>query len=362
MSEIRACRLDDIPAVADMFQRTFRDAREPAPPALHRALRELFFEHPWQDPELPSRVSEADGKVNGFIGTLPVRMAFRGRKLRAAVPSSLMVDVPHKHPLAGAKLIRAFLNGPQDLSFSEPISPLAQSMWERLGGEAVPSESMEWLRVLRPAGLALAFAAGRMPILGIAHPVARMIDRGLARRGHFAATPLATSFHDADVDDATLFAVISEVAESYALHPAWDAGVLSWQLAHAAGNATRGALRRRAVFDRSGDAVGCYVYHGRPGQMAWTLLVLARPQTVEPVLDSLFAQAAGAGAAAVKGRTQLRLLDPLLKRNALFFRRHSAAVHSRDRELLAAIRTGDAVTSGLAAESWSRLIGDSFRQ
>ena len=160
MSEIRPCLAEDIPAVADLFQKTFRNARRPPPPALQSVLRELFFEHPWQDPELPSRVSEADGKLIGFIGVLPVHMSFRGRKLRAAVPSSIMVDDPQKHPLAGAKLMRAFLNGPQDLSFSEPISPLAQTMWEKAGGETAPSESMEWLRVLRPVGLALAFAAG----------------------------------------------------------------------------------------------------------------------------------------------------------------------------------------------------------
>jgi hypothetical protein len=145
------------------------------------------------------------------------------------------------------------------------------------------------------------------------------------------------------------------------LHPDWDTTCLNWQLAHVARNATRGTLHRRAVHDRKGRAIGCYVYHGRPNQIAWTLLTLARPEAVGPVLDSLLAHAAANGAVAVKGRTQLRLLDPLLKRNAFFFRRHSAAAHSRDRDLIAAIRAGDALTSGLAAESWTRLIGDTFR-
>src|SRR3954469_13374725 len=166
MSEIRPCLAEDIPAVADLFQKTFRNARRPVSPALEPVLRELFFEHPRRDPELPSRVSEGDGKVIGFLGVLPVHMTFRGRKLRAAVPSSIMVEQPEKHPLAGAKLVRAFLNGPQDLSFAEPISPLAQTMWEKAGGETSPAESMEWLRILRPAGLALTFGAGPLPGLG----------------------------------------------------------------------------------------------------------------------------------------------------------------------------------------------------
>ena len=90
MSEIRACLAEDVPAVASLFQKTFRDARRPAPPALASAIRELFFEHPWQDSDIPSRVSVADGKVVGFIGVLPVHMSFRGRKLRAAVVA--MID------------------------------------------------------------------------------------------------------------------------------------------------------------------------------------------------------------------------------------------------------------------------------
>lgn len=359
MSEIRACLADDVPAVASLFQKTFRNARRPASPALAAVVRELFFEHPWRDSDLPSRVCVADGKVVGFIGVLPVHMSFRGRKLRAAVPSSIMVDEPAKRPLDGAKLIRAFLNGPQDLSFSEPISPVALTMWERSGGETTASESMEWLRILRPAGLALALASGRISALDALRPLARLADKRLERRGIFAlAKPGA--FSDSDIDDAELTGLINELGETYALRPDWDQGVLSWQLAHARGNQSRGVVHRRVVRDRKGRAVGCYVYHGKPGLLAWTLLVLARPDSVDPVLDSLLAHAAANGAVAVKGRTQLRLLDPLLKRNAFLFRRHSAVAHSRDRDLLAAIRSGDALTSGLAAESWTRLIGDAF--
>jgi hypothetical protein len=360
MSEIRPCLAEDIPAVADLFQKTFRDARKPASPALAPVIRELFFEHPWRDPDLPSRVSEDGGKVVGFIGVLPVHMSFRGRKLRAAVPSSIMVAEPEKRPLDGAKLVRAFLNGPQDLSFSEPISPLAQSMWARMGGETSASESMEWVRILRPAGLALAFASGHVSALAAARPLARLIDRRMERRSSFKVEPGSGAFRDEDVDDEALFAVIGELTATYSLRPDWDAACLRWQLAHAAGNATRGTLYRRAVHDRKGKPIGCYVYHGRPDQIAWTLLTLARPDAVDAVLGSLLAHAAASGAVAVKGRTQLRLLDPLLRRNAFFFRRHSAVAHSRDDELLAAIRTGNALTSGLAAESWTRLIGDSF--
>ena len=123
MTEIRPSTPQDMPAVAALFQRTFRDPRRPAPASLQSYLRELFFEHPWFDPELAPKVYvAADGKVGGFIGSLPLRLVFAGRPVRAAIAGSLMVDGPQANPLAGARLLRAFFTGPQELSVSDSAS------------------------------------------------------------------------------------------------------------------------------------------------------------------------------------------------------------------------------------------------
>src|SRR6185369_9147094 len=67
MSDVRTCTADDMPAVARMFQKAFRDPNQAAPPSLEAYLRELFLEHPWRDPETASRVFVgADGGVHGF--------------------------------------------------------------------------------------------------------------------------------------------------------------------------------------------------------------------------------------------------------------------------------------------------------
>jgi hypothetical protein len=105
VSDIRSCTLDDIPAVARMFQTAFRDKRKDPPASLQTYLRELFLEHPWQAPEIVSRVYVgADGAVHGFIGQLPISMSFRGRPIRAALASSLVVDDPVAHPLVWTPL------------------------------------------------------------------------------------------------------------------------------------------------------------------------------------------------------------------------------------------------------------------
>ena len=363
MSDLRACSAGDIPAVATLFQKTFRDPRKRAPASLENALRDVIFGHPEPDAELTSRVYVGgDGAVAGFMGVLPLSMSFRGRKVRAAVPHSLAVDDPKKHPLAGAKLVRGFLSGPQDISMSEPINGIAQSLWEKLGGVCVPSESMEWMRVFRPFGLALSMLGNSLPVR-MARPGVRLFDSiadKVSRRA-FSAGTAPRSFHrDEDVSDEVLIAHIPEFASAYALHPVWPDATMKWMLNHASHNAARGPLYRRMVYGAGDAPLGCYLYHGRPGGIAWMLQVLARNDAVEPVIDSMFAHAWRMGAVAIKGRTQLRFLDPLMRRNCFFFRRHSAIVHSRDPELIAAVKAGGAVTSGFAAESWLRLSGDRF--
>jgi hypothetical protein len=360
--DIRACVPDDIPAVARMFQAAFRKPRAEAPVALQACLRELFFEHPWQDRELTSRVYiAADGSIGGFIGTLPLRMSFHGRPVRAAVPSSLVVDRPEENPLAGAKLLRSFIAGPQEISITDTANALSAGMIQRLGGQAVTSESMEWLRVFRPAAFALTLVDQRFPAARLARPICSLADRLAAKASDFfRLDESARAYADADVSDDTLVEWMPKFAAHFALRPEWDAVCLKWMLVHAARNAGRGTLFRRMVYGRDRAPLGCYLYHGRPGRIAWVLQVLTRPGAAEPVIDSLLAHAYRNGSIAVKGRTQLSLLDALLRRQCMFFRRNAAMVHSRNAELIAAVRAGDAITSGLAAETWTRLVGDTF--
>ena len=68
----------------------------------------------------------------------------------------------------------------------------------------------------------------------------------------------------------------------------------------------------------------------------------------------------GRGLVALRGRVQPEFAGILLRRRAVFLQAASTVMHSRHQELLAPIRTGDALITGLAGESWSRLIGGRF--
>lgn len=363
MSQIRTLTSEDIPAIANMFQRTFRDGSTEAPSSLRSYLQSVFLEHPWQDPAISSRVHVTDaGRVNGFIGVLPVRMMLDGQPVRAALGSSLMVDDAASDPLAGAKLVRSFLNGPQDISLAETANEVAQRMWEKVGSHAVPALSMDWFRMFRPAGLALNIAADKVRPLVIFTPFARAFD-ALARRfkgSPFRWSAAATNATGRDVDDAELLAFLPSLAAKFALHPDWQPETLAWFLEHAAVKEKHGALHRRIVLDRRGQAAGCYLYYGRRNAVAWVLQILALPGAAEIVLDDLFAHAHAGGASAVRGRAQPGLMDALLRRNCVFFHRSSVLVHTRRQDLLAAVHSGQALMIGLAGESWARIIGGTF--
>jgi hypothetical protein len=363
-SDIRPCTADDIPGVARLFQKTFRDSKAAAPASLEAYLRDLFVDHPARDPELPSRVYIApDGSVGGFIGVLPLRMSLRGKPVRAAIAGSLMVDKPAENPLAGAKLFRSFLNGPQDLSMSETANPVSQGMWTRLGGKVAPAYSLEWLRVLRPAGFAVASLAEFLRPARWLMPAASLFD-GLAARikrnplNLVSAANAATT--SADVSDEDLIALIPKFLDGYTLRPDLDPDLLRWMLKHAAQKDRHGPLFRRVVYGRNKAPLGLYLYYGRPRGTAFVLQIFAKPGATDAVVDDLLAHASRHGSVAVRGRTQPELLDALMRRRSVFLHRSSTMVHTRNPDLLGAINLGEALMNGLAGESWTRLIGGLF--
>ena len=117
---------------------------------------------------------------------------------------------------------------------------------------------------------------------------------------------------------------------------------------------------RRIVHDKRGEPAGCYIYYSRPRGIAWVLQILARPDASTAVLQDLLSHANEQGCIAVRGRTHPGLMNALLLETSFFFPHSSTIAHARDPKWLAAIKSGDAFATGLAAEVWTRLIGDEF--
>ena len=364
MSEIRNCARADMAAVAALFQKTFRDSGEPAPRSLEAYLAEAYLDHPCYDPEVASRVHvDAEGRVTGFIGVFPGRFEYRGRAIRAAIAGTLMVEHPEREPLAGAKLLRSVIKGPQDISISETTNLVSQRLWEPLGGKVVPLLSLDWFRVLRPGAAALSmltekFPRGRLlaPAASAADWIGRSWTRALPSAGRTGCPALTRN----RALRCRLRAAVMELAQPIELRPAWGHEDVEWLLSQAARKARYGSLHRTIVRDRKGELVGCYIYHGEPRGIGRVLQILARPNSVGDVVDCLFHEADRAGLAGLRGRCTPQIMNALLTRKCIFLHRASTVIHTADRELAEAVEAGEALITGLAGESWTRLVGDEF--
>jgi hypothetical protein len=103
MATIRVFAEDDVPGAAALFARAYPEHRWRSQAAFQSYFREMLFNNPWRDPELPSWVAEEDGRISGFYAVMPRRMSLRGRPVRVAVGCQFMVDPPQARPSTSTK-------------------------------------------------------------------------------------------------------------------------------------------------------------------------------------------------------------------------------------------------------------------
>ena len=147
----------------------------------------------------------------------------------------------------------------------------------------------------------------------------------------------------------------------FAVRPLWSEDELSWLVSLAAQNTKLGAFTIRAVEDRTGAIIGCFVYYAAPGRTAHVLNILSLPGQETAVLDAMFRDLDRAGHVEARGRAQPALMAGLALQRWLVFR-HKAFVMVLTRlpEVSDAVARGDVYVGGLAGEDWSRLMSDFY--
>lgn len=365
---IRPFTRDDVPAVADLWQKVFRHSSRPASPSLRAYFEQVFCENPWQDPSLPSLVyeSQRDDQVIGFLGVLPRRMTFNGQPIRVAVATQLMVDATKRRGFTAIELMRRFFAGPQDLSFSDGANETARQVWERAGGTVSPLYSLEWTRALRPAAFLLsrlarsASGAGherRAPLAAICRWAASPLDC-LAGRLSLAggSCPLPEGLSIEPATPEALYSCVAARAARYALAPDYDPASWRWLLTRAAQARAFGTLLGRVVRDANDQIGGWFIYYARPDHIAQVLQVGAGTLPADCVLSCLFHDACRQGAIALSAQADPLTLDVLsANRCRLTCPGFGVLVQSRSSELLNAIHRGHAMLTRLEGEWWLRL-------
>jgi len=358
MAAVRKLVEDDIPAVCELFSRAHPEERWTSPEACEAYFRKILLANPWSDLGLPSWVAEEEGRMTGFAGVVPRRMAFRGRPIRVAVGCQFMVDPDRRHGLTALQLARAVLSGPQDLFIADGANDLSRHMWAGLGGAAPLLYNLHWTRPLRPARFALSLLTERRALPRVLLPPARclaLITDALAANGHLDREE--TVLTESDLDAATMLAHLPVVADGAALQPEYDARSLAWLLEQAACKSRHGKLRARAVLEGE-RLIGWYLYYARAGAVGEVVQIAGRNGSYGRVLKRLLVDAWRHGAIAVRGRLEPRHVQELSDRHCWFRREGTwTLVHSRNPDLASALSQGNAFLSRLEGEWWLRFQG-----
>lgn len=370
MSTIRALTEQDLPVVANMLQQVLRHKNSPAPASLVDYMRSFYLSAPGCGDDITSLVHVTDaGEVSGFIGVHVLPMAWNDRKLRAAICSSFMVAEGNRDPMAGARLMKAFMDGPQDLSFSETANHISTQMWTRLRGITLPQYSLDWIRIIRPCSFAMSMIGQRFSPARLFNPLAFATDNvwrkrlkpGEARWTATAPTGMApVALRTREINRAEFAELVEPLTAHFALKPHWPAVALDRILSDAADKPDWGQLVMASVTTASGASVGAFAYHALKGGIGRVLQIMSRPGQAGAVIDCLVEHAGNRGVAALRGRTQPELLAAMLTRRTAFLPATATIAHSRDPALLNAMAHGEAFLNGLAGEEWSRLIGGRF--
>ncbi len=352
MAGIRAFEAADIQQVANLHQKVFGVTNSPDIGTRYTAYFTDKFLDPVRRGALPSLVFEDEnGEITGFIGIASRWFMIGSRRIRAAVSTQFIAEPRARSRLIAVALLRDFLKGPQDFSFTDEATETSRILWERLGGSTSVLHSLHWIAPLRPTNLLLSRSQSRFgSLMTLAGPVANLFDgiaSVLTRRGKLRPLP------DLRIEPLHAHALanfMSKPSGDMMLHPEYDAASLGRMLDDAARQNAQGALQ--AVLLRSGRQVaGWYLYCLDRRGTAEVLQVGYRRGHREEVIDHLFNKARLDGASALAGRMEPHMGNALANQLCLLYRRQcSMLVHSRDPEVLNAIHSGKAFISRLDGE------------
>lgn len=348
---VRPLEPGDLPRVAALLSRLLSGGDGVVSNGYLATLRRLFFEHPWYDPSLPSLVYVRGGTVVGFIGSQPRPLVFRGAPLRAVWSGPLVSD-PDAGAPAGLLLMRAVLAGPQDVTLTDGANPEVLQMWERLGGRVSHLRGLAWMRLLRPMrGVGELLLRQRLPrVRRMAGPLWDGFDRVVAPAAGFRPSqPTETS--SVSLRPAAL-ASFRDAAGGADPRVALDAHGSEWLLREVE-RTNPGAYAWRLVLGRNGEPIGWYVAELPRRGVGRLLGMGAHPTAVRAVLDQFSWDAWDAGTAAVTGRVEAQLLEPLLAYPRLVVRGSTRVlVHGGDPSLVDALVAGEGDITRLDGEWW----------
>ena len=360
MAEIRPLEREDLPKVAEMLHAdlpTLVGHVRPSGGGVSGArpqeeiaafLATTLLDDPWRDDELPSLVSTEEGKVIGFIGAQARRFRFGDRILRGLCATHLTVAGGSRGGAAGALLLRRFLTGPQDFSYSDTANDEVARIWSTFGGQLDHGRSFDWMVVLRPLRWIGGISAGaaRRRLRSEQIPVGAFPFQA-ARRGSRWELEESKDVRGADAGASEITEAIPEMSRGLQLWADYDEHFLVHLFEQV--EARFGRLSRRVV--RRGDrAIGWYAYVPAPGGVSRILHLRVTQREAEAVLGDLVDHARENGSAVLSGRQEPQLTLALQARLPILGFARRPVLHCHDPEITAVLSSEKSLLTQLDGE------------
>jgi hypothetical protein len=358
LSLIRPFEREDAEEVAALYELVMRSGGSVTPPGLAPYFERMFLDQPWADPEIPSLVHlDPRGRIVGFQGSSVRRALFDDRPIRIGCAGQLVAHPDARRRAVGALLVRAYLAGPQDLTITDGATEEMRRMWTLLGGEMAHLSCIGWTRLFRPwrfvGDRLLRGGRGENRRARVSTPFLSLLDRATVPRAKWFSKPAPPAAIGEPLTPSILLENLDALGDGIRLRVAYEGRFLRWLFEELARVTTRGTPVARLVRDRpDGQVLGWYVYYLLPSGSCDVLQVAGRDSDVDAVLDHLLHDAWSNGAAAVEGRLEPRLVDPLAHRHCVMRYSGGALVHSREPEILGALASGRSLLTRLDGEWW----------
>jgi hypothetical protein len=356
MTAIRPLEREDLPEVAALYELVMRSGTRAPRAETVSFFQRALLDHPWADPELPSLVHlDRSGGIVAFIGSHARRLRLREEPLRLACSGHLVADPEAENRVAGALLLARYLKGPQDLTITDGATPTVHRIWDRLGGQPSALGCVGWTRVFRPLQFLGDRRASRRRGRGMRAGARRSLaplDAIAVRASSRVLLPPRVTSGSEPLTPKGLLEHLATMTTTYHLLPGYDEEFLDWLFSELALVRDRGELVARVVRDAEGQVCGWYVYYLKVGGACPVIQIAARSGLHGAVIDQLFREAQEAGAAALHGRLEPSLLEPLSRRRCILRFTGGALVHSRRDDVLSAIASPGALLTRMEGEWW----------
>ena len=342
MGRMRPLREHDIGQVAHLHQEVFGIAGDDS--IADRYTRYFMSTFLCSRRQFDSIVyEEDDGRITGFLGVVSREFTMEDKHVRGALSTQLVVHPEARRRLIGLMLMRQFLLGPQDFSFTDEANEGSRKMWETLGGSASPLYSTHWSAPVRPVRFVLSHKGlpANLPAkFGLA--AAWAFDTAFLRAQKMRLKRDTAAFDVKFLDADSLAAIVTRQT-GFLLKPLYDVKSLEEYLDHPA----RSILLR----DCAGEIAGWYIYHLDDNKHGEVLQIGCRKDNARDVVAHLFENASRNGASVLYGRLEPHFSDAIADHLSILSRRqHTMLVHSRDPKIIDAIHSGKAFLSRLDGE------------